>query len=523
MQKSNIHALNDILLKQHTVLIIFLVFSINNLYSQSPSFRNFNVHNGLASSEVYDVIQDSKGYMWFATENGISFYNGIVFKTLSTIDGLADNVIINVQEDTKGRIWFIPLSGLPSYYFLGEIHQIALHEKYGYSKVGSFVEDKEGVLWFSAVEGVIKVFNDGNAIYEPIKISSKGEFIVSLKDKNNNAFFWGNMRKKGIICYDKIKNEYKNSKYGNGDLYFNNNHSGFFKRSIGLCQSFLEITDTCVYIHDCVQREMMNYISNYLNGNSDNIVFIKENSEKGYWVGTYNDGLYLFTSDKKIYHYLRGMTVSNVVSDSENNIWITTIGNGVFLLTNKNIIVYTKENSQLAENKITAIAGNGKNKIFIGFSRPIINVLENDTIVKYIIDNTMPGNNRIVSLYWHKDSSLYIVLDQIIKKLKKDQIYSFKKKYDDLYQYHTLKCIAPHRSDEGVYVGSHTSLLSISDRINVDIGKKYDILGLRIGAIYEDEDSSMWIGTSTGLLHIKNGQKYTIEIAYFLYQNELQT
>src|ERR1041385_5109407 len=85
------------------LLIFFLLTAA--LQAQFYGIRNYNVENGLPSPEVYGTLQDSKGYMWFATDMGVSRYNGYEFKNLSTENGLPDNTLFGFCEDSKGRIW----------------------------------------------------------------------------------------------------------------------------------------------------------------------------------------------------------------------------------------------------------------------------------------------------------------------------------------------------------------------------------------------------------------------------------
>lgn len=70
-------------------------------FSQFNLFRNFNVKDGLPSSEVYGMLEDSKGYFWFATDMGVSRFNGYSFENFSTENGLPDNTIYGIYEDHK--------------------------------------------------------------------------------------------------------------------------------------------------------------------------------------------------------------------------------------------------------------------------------------------------------------------------------------------------------------------------------------------------------------------------------------
>ena len=110
-------------------LTFILCFFVCQSFSQQPIFRNFNVKDRLPSSEVYDVMQDSKGYMWFCTDAGVSRYDGYVFHNYSTRNGLGDNTVFGSVEDSKGRIWFRSLSGRLYYYQGDSIYGIGANEK----------------------------------------------------------------------------------------------------------------------------------------------------------------------------------------------------------------------------------------------------------------------------------------------------------------------------------------------------------------------------------------------------------
>ena len=99
-----------------TITCFILLFICRDLYSQSFDFRHFTPEDGLSSSEVYHVFQDSKGYIWFATDNGVSRYDGYEFRNFSQQDGLPDNTVFEIYEDYQNRIWFIPHSAKFSYF-----------------------------------------------------------------------------------------------------------------------------------------------------------------------------------------------------------------------------------------------------------------------------------------------------------------------------------------------------------------------------------------------------------------------
>jgi ligand-binding sensor domain-containing protein len=90
-----------------TVLLLVLLTSLkfNIVFSQSYYSKNITIDNGLPSNSVQDIFEDSRGYMWFATEAGLCRYDGINFKTYTTLDGLPGNRIWSITEDREGNLW----------------------------------------------------------------------------------------------------------------------------------------------------------------------------------------------------------------------------------------------------------------------------------------------------------------------------------------------------------------------------------------------------------------------------------
>ncbi len=56
-----------------------------NVFSQAHVYKHFGVDQGVPSSEVYSAFQDSKGYIWFASDAGVSRFNGYEFENLMLV------------------------------------------------------------------------------------------------------------------------------------------------------------------------------------------------------------------------------------------------------------------------------------------------------------------------------------------------------------------------------------------------------------------------------------------------------
>ena len=109
------------------------VFSLVGCFIAPFSFAQGNLGSpvhlsesaGLPSSTVYSLFQDSKGYVWMATDKGVVRYDGFEIEVFSVRDGLADDENFSIVEDSLGRIWFGAYNGQPSFYQEGRFYNQA--------------------------------------------------------------------------------------------------------------------------------------------------------------------------------------------------------------------------------------------------------------------------------------------------------------------------------------------------------------------------------------------------------------
>lgn len=74
--------------------------------AQPCNFLTYSIAEGLPQSQVYALLQDSRGYIWCGTQGGgISRFDGLRFKTFDTDDGLPSNFVNAIFEDSQRRLW----------------------------------------------------------------------------------------------------------------------------------------------------------------------------------------------------------------------------------------------------------------------------------------------------------------------------------------------------------------------------------------------------------------------------------
>ncbi|HIC31553.1 MAG TPA: hypothetical protein EYO76_06505, partial [Flavobacteriaceae bacterium] len=86
------------------VFILFLLFSW--LPNQAQESYRYTTKEGLPTNHVYDIAQDSNGFMWFATKLGVVKFDGDSFKTFTIQDGLPNNDTWRLVADKEGKVWY---------------------------------------------------------------------------------------------------------------------------------------------------------------------------------------------------------------------------------------------------------------------------------------------------------------------------------------------------------------------------------------------------------------------------------
>src|SRR6187455_3376039 len=89
-------------------LLIFLFVPLLG-FSQSYKSVHISVADGLSQSSVYDIVQDKKGFMWIATQDGLNRYDGTNFQVYRDepfdTNSISSNSTSSLLCDSRGRIW----------------------------------------------------------------------------------------------------------------------------------------------------------------------------------------------------------------------------------------------------------------------------------------------------------------------------------------------------------------------------------------------------------------------------------
>lgn len=195
------HLCKILIIRFFSIILIICVCS-NLLNGQHLNFKNFSIDDGLQSSLVFASQEDDNGYIWFATEKGISRYDGISFEYFNEKDGLTENSFYQIIKDSNNTIWFVSNNFKVFYFKNQRFNRLETKEKICWIDI-----DKENKTWFLTRDGNLFLLNsnlkidkyftleiNNFTIYYSFKCLNYNEFIFS----NQNEVFSINKNKKRI-------------------------------------------------------------------------------------------------------------------------------------------------------------------------------------------------------------------------------------------------------------------------------------------------------------------------------------
>jgi len=300
-------------------------------------YKNFTQEEGLPSNEVYQVFEDSRHYIWMATDLGVVRYNGNRFQQFS----LPDNVVFKIREDSKGRIWFFSHKALLAYFENEKMHLYKYNQKIArriqkINIVDAYVDSMDNIYLNSSLDSNFILHSNGLIEAKVSSEQQNRQTIVKITETENRKFLSTiektsgqntNSLKPTYFSVDR-KNGQQNvliplnsrpfSQFGavadeEGNIYFFGNNQLLKLRVNGSWQ-------TTILPEKILSLKIL----------KENIV-----------VGLYRNGaipLSCTSLEKSGDTILPGKSITSICQGYEGELWFSTLENGVYLVKNSSII-----------------------------------------------------------------------------------------------------------------------------------------------------------------------------------------
>ncbi len=486
------------------IAAIILVFCLSLFAQNNIQFSYLTAEDGLSLSGVTQIFQDSKGFLWFGTYNGLNRYDGYNFRIFlpepSNPKSISSHQITSICEDHEGYLWIGTNKGLNRFdskteeferYFNVRLDSNSL----SHSLIYAIFEDKSGILWIGTFDGLNKynrkrnnftrIKNEYDYKQENPTIYSDAGSITSIAEDYKKNLWIGTWN--GLSC---IKENGKMIKHLPGDFF--------------------------------TEGEKTNSIS------YREVSAILEDHNKNLWIGTNGSGIDLYDQAANRFTHFENIdkdpnSLSNnyinvIFQDGLNNIWIGT-KNGLNKYDHRrNNFVRFQHNYEntfsLINDEVLSINEDRSGLMWIGTSAGVSRFCESKNKFDYYQEGKENpeyslSSNRVNSMFIDKKNNIWIGtlegLDEI--KPNDDRIYHYKhdtKNSNSLSNNFVTSVMEDHLGT--IWIGTNNDGLNNFDpqtgrfkHFFYNSDNESSLSNMGVISLCEDHNGVLWVGTWWGL------------------------
>lgn len=550
--------------KLFSIMLIFIACALF-LYSATGQpanlkFDRLNTENtlmvkGLSQNSIYCIIQDSKGFIWIGTWDGLNKYDGYNFIIYNTTNGLSNPTINSILEDDEKNIWIGTDHGLNmldrasdkiEQYLFSPVNTNCLSNDF----INHVFQDSKGFIWISTAfglsrydknQGIFTAFN----FFERNSDSVFTNFVTRVKEDEMGRLWIGTHR--GIHCFDPEKQNFEDYKLEADvtdpwyiksnyiqDLTFDENGQVLAATLNGV---FIIRPGYGVIHHIKSSDKEKNYS---ISGNQVNALL--SDSKGLLWIGTsmgldlYDpivDTITNFKSGGSI-NSLSNEDVRIIYQDNAGTIWIGTYKGLNKVDRNPSRFTHIKNDPEdpnsLSDNIVYGLLEDDENQLWIG-TYGGVNIYdrakEQFRVLKHDPDNPKSlSSNKIRTISLDSAGYIWIGTESAGMSRVDRNTYEIKRYQHDADNPQSLSennILSTMVDSKGrIWVGTVNKGINILDTVEekwLHLSKSPDskvrLSDNKIGAIFEDRDGNFWIGANEGLNKVSAGFESVI-----IYRND---
>jgi len=340
---------------RRTAIIFAYVFICVNSFTQSNpnaanhNFKHINVQNGLVQNIVYHFLEDSRGYMWFGTHNGVSFHDGNrawnFLHDPRVTSSIAGTFITSIREDSSQQVWIGNENGIDrfdrsslsfTHFGVDRGNGVKVNT---YCVALGFVNS--GELWFLDTETkALRSLNTYSGATNLIAPFNANHALLYKNSSNQIVHLWS--------VYDKgtIHQVYKQNKLLKEEIFFNGKNKIINEPELTVVH-VLQQNDSTVWLSTNkglvkLDPELNEYqlFDSWQGQTVRELRYSVAADDHHLWLGSGPDGIYKFnTQTNQFVNNFRNnkfdpssICSDNVVSlymDKMGNLWCGSFGNGI--------------------------------------------------------------------------------------------------------------------------------------------------------------------------------------------------
>lgn len=518
------------------------------LSSEAPSlrFENFSIQDGLTQSSAQDMLQDSLGYLWIATQGGLVKYDGYTFKTYANAPfdstSLSDNFIYNIGEGSDGDIWVGTTSkGLNRFDRSEQRFRHYRHDPKDSTSISSdqvydVYQAKNGDVWASTIGGGLNRLPAGSDTTfvhyrhvpgDPNTITSN---VLSTISEDGQGNIWvGSVN--GLNRINTETNEITRFFYDEGasgartSLHFIHNQIAQNNKSI----IWMGTGKGLVRLNTVTKDYQLFKLPESNSENNSSIVrtVMRDPEDSNIlWLGTIDSGLIHFNiRTKKMTPYapserdansIADNTVETIIADRAGNLWFGHDSNGISTAnpTSANFKHFKhnpKNSESLAAGNPWGMTRSSDNKLWIATGVGSSRLTSIDLQTGEISHPRKSFSTTIVSLTDAKDGNLWLGAFTGVAlfnpRTEETRFYPFSN-YKNVEERSTTQYILKDKNDPTQIWVASIGGLSIFDTET----RTYKVIPLKdqnrtvstiATVVYQDQAGQTWVGTTDGLFKVE--------------------
>jgi ligand-binding sensor domain-containing protein len=334
-------------MKQVTIIASFLFLSASlPVTAQQLIFKTYTAEDGLVSNPVRRIFQDSRGFIWIGTWQGLSKYDGHKFTNYTTVNGLSDNMINDMYESPDGKLYVAENGGTTDI-----LQQDAVVQKAVFKNVivnQFYVTQNNRVIALTDTGGIHEIKN-GNLI-KPVQKFPHSSY-ADLTEMNDSLLIEGAQGSLSILnkqfeIISEIKQPFEIIIF---KIYKDSKNNVWVGTSEGL-----KLVTPVQKNNQPISFSILPAPFNIPVLKSRPINDMLEDVNGNFWIATIHGlvkidagGGWLLFSDKD---GLPSSDITCLYQDKENNIWIGTSLGLAKLVTKTSTRIYTNEDGKFSKS-----------------------------------------------------------------------------------------------------------------------------------------------------------------------------